>query len=61
LVSAAKLIRDLDSGELHPIRNAGPHCNRCPFREICPTPDDQLYLEALYERRIPKRFKEQEA
>ena len=62
LVSAAKLIRDLDSGELYPIRNAAPHlCNGCAFREICPTPDDELYVETLYEARTPKRLRESAA
>jgi hypothetical protein len=59
LVSAAKLIRDLDSGELTPIRNAAPHlCNGCAYREVCPTPDDELYVEALYERTEPKRSRQ---
>lgn len=59
LVSAAKLVRDLDSGELFPVRNATPMtCNKCAFKEICPNPSDELYIETLYERRVPKRLKE---
>lgn len=57
LVSAAKLIRDLDSGETLPIRNVKPqNCNGCSFREICPAPDSEL-VDALYERTPPKRLR----
>lgn len=56
LTSAAKLIRDLDSGELAPIRNVSAmNCNGCRFREICPHPEDELYVDTLFERTIPKR------
>lgn len=59
LTAAAKLIRDLDSGELAPIRHATPgNCNRCRFMEICPNPDDELYVDTLFERTIPKRQRE---
>ena len=58
LVSAAKLIRDLDSGERYPVRNAIPYiCNGCAFREICADPSDRLYLETLYELTEPKRLR----
>lgn len=55
LVSAAKQIRDLDSGELLPLRSVRPaNCNGCFFREICPSPDEEL-VDALFERTVPKR------
>jgi hypothetical protein len=58
LVSAAKLIRDLDSGELTPVRNASPmHCGSCKFRDICPNPTDRLFVDSLYERTVPKRLR----
>ena len=56
LVSAAKLIRDLDSGELAPIRNARrANCNWCQFRHICPNPRDRLLVDVDFERIPPKR------
>lgn len=56
LVSAAKLIRDLDSGALWPMRNAIPQlCNGCRFRQICANPQDELFVESLFERTVPKR------
>jgi hypothetical protein len=59
LVSAAKLIRDLDSGVLTPIRNAQrANCNFCRFSEICSEPTDSLYVESLFERTVPKRLRE---
>lgn len=55
LVSAAQLVRDLDSGLRHPIRNPSqPNCGGCFFREICPAPDPEL-IDALYVRKAPKR------
>lgn len=62
LVSAAKLIRDLDSGELAPIRNAtSSNCGRCQFREICAEPSDHLFVDSLFVRRPPKRVRALEA
>jgi hypothetical protein len=59
LVSAAKLIRDLDSGALYPMRHALPMlCNGCRFKPICSAPEDHLYVDTLFERRVPKREKE---
>jgi hypothetical protein len=56
LVAAAKLIGQLDSGELYPVRNSRPgNCNGCRYKAICPNPRDELYLDDLYERRPPKR------
>jgi CRISPR/Cas system-associated exonuclease Cas4 (RecB family) len=55
LVSAAKRIRNLDSGDEYPIRNVRPaNCNSCTFREICPEPDSAL-VDATFERTVPKR------
>lgn len=55
LVSAARLIGQLDSGALWPVRNAKPrNCNGCGFRDICAAPDPDL-VDALYERTLPKR------
>jgi hypothetical protein len=56
MISAAKLIRDLDSGELYPIRNASRmHCTGCFYRDICENPRDDLYVESMFERTVPKR------
>lgn len=61
LVTAAKLIRELDAGDLFPIRNASPmHCNGCEFREICAAPDDVFYVDSLFERVLPKRLRSRE-
>lgn len=58
LVSAAKLIRDLDSGELDPIRNAKTTtCNFCRFKAICANPEDDLHVDSLFERTVPKRLR----
>jgi hypothetical protein len=55
LVTAAKVIRDLDSGELYPLRNAHPrNCKGCRYRDICPAPDAGL-VEQFFERTEPKR------
>lgn len=54
LVSAAKLIQQLDSGGLYPIRNPGPQrCPGCVFREICNEPDSDL-VDAYF-RRVPAK------
>jgi hypothetical protein len=56
LVAAAKLIRDLDSGELAPVRHVSPMtCNSCRYRRICAHPEDDLFVESLFERVSPKR------
>lgn len=56
LVTAAKLIRDLDSGELYPLRHAiRPTCNHCDFRSICAEPQDESYVDTLFARNVPKR------
>jgi hypothetical protein len=59
LVTAAKLIRDLDRGELMPVRNAKPgNCNGCKFRRVCKTPDDASVVDLDFERTVPKRLRE---
>jgi hypothetical protein len=56
LVSAAKLIRDLDSGELEPLRHATKMtCNGCRFKAVCDHPEDSLFVDSLFERGTPKR------
>jgi hypothetical protein len=58
LRDAAKLIRDLDSGELTPIRNASrAHCGGCKFRTVCAEPTDELFVDALFKRTVPKRLR----
>jgi len=58
LISAAKLIRDLDSGDLYPLRNARPAiCSGCPFTEICDDPASSA-VDVLFDRRPPKRLRE---
>jgi hypothetical protein len=60
LVSAAKLIRDLDSGALYPIRHAlASTCGGCQFQSICPNPSDELYVDTLFVRTAPKRLRPQ--
>lgn len=59
LVSAARLIRDLDNGTLTPIRNAQRAvCNGCKFKAICADPQDALFVESDFERTVPKRLRE---
>jgi len=58
LVSAAKDIRDLDSGELYPIRNASQLvCNGCRFKRICKDPTGQL-VDDLFLRVPAKQDRE---
>lgn len=62
LVSAAALVRDLDSGALTPIRNAArQRCDSCRYRDICAEPGDELYVNTLFERCPPKRHRTLEA
>lgn len=59
LVSAAQLVRELDSGARYPIRNpTRPNCNGCWFRDVCDHPEDVDLIDALYERRPAKRDRE---
>lgn len=56
LVSAAQLIRDLDSGQLTPVRHVSPmSCNGCRYKAICANPDDDLFVDTQFERVAPKR------
>ena len=55
LVSAARLIQQLDSGDLFPVRNPSPsRCGGCAFKEICDEPTDDL-VDAYFWRVPPKR------
>lgn len=61
LVSTAQLIHELDSGARVPVRNPGrARCPGCPFREICAHPSDVDLVDALYDRRPPKRARDHE-
>lgn len=61
LVSAAQTIRDLDTGQRYPVRNAQPQlCRSCRFKEACASPSDDLYLETLFIFTQPKRLREPE-
>jgi hypothetical protein len=56
LVSEAKKIGQYDRGELFPTRNAQPFiCERCKFKKICDSPRDDLYVDTLFSRGLPKR------
>jgi CRISPR/Cas system-associated exonuclease Cas4 (RecB family) len=60
LRSAARLIQQLDSGVLHPLRNPSPmRCGGCAFRDICAHPRDHELVDALYQR-IPPKHERQE-
>jgi hypothetical protein len=60
LISAAKLIRQLDSAELRPLRNARPAiCSGCPYTEICDDPTSS-FVDTQFDRRPPKRLRETE-
>ena len=59
LRDAAKLIRDLDSGAIVPIRNASrTTCGYCKFKDICAEPTDEMFVDSLFERTVPKRLRE---
>lgn len=59
LVSAAHLIHQLDTGQLFPIRNPSPaRCPGCSFKDVCVDHDPAL-IAALYDRTVPKRFREE--
>jgi CRISPR/Cas system-associated exonuclease Cas4 (RecB family) len=56
LVGAARLIQELDTGRLYPLRHPGrARCPGCPFKDICGTPDDEVLIDALFDRRPPKK------
>jgi hypothetical protein len=55
LVSVARQVSQLDSGELYPVRNPSPmRCPGCAFSQICADPNDQELVNALYDR-IPAK------
>ena len=59
LTGAARLIHQLDTGEIPPLRNVSRiHCGGCQFREICAAPRDTAYVDALFERVPAKRDRE---
>lgn len=52
--SAARLVRELESGRMYPVRNPNPlRCPGCAFREICADRSDDL-IDALFVRVPPK-------
>jgi hypothetical protein len=58
LTAAAKVIRDLDSGVLYPMRNASrANCGNCRFEPVCSEPTDALYIDTLFSRVPPKRLR----
>jgi hypothetical protein len=58
LVTAAKLIRDLDSGDHYPIRNGKrANCNNCKFVGLCMDPRNNYLVDSLFERTEPKRLR----
>jgi hypothetical protein len=59
LRDAGKLITMLDSGELHPVRNAKrATCGFCKFKTICANPTDHLVVDQEFVRTVPKRLRE---
>jgi hypothetical protein len=62
LASVGFLVQQFDSGQLYPVRNPSPmRCPGCPFKEICVDAGDTELVDALYERRPPKRERKEEA
>lgn len=58
LVTAAQIIRDLDSGHFAPIRNGKQStCNRCKFSGICLDPTNSYLIDSVYTRTEPKRLR----
>jgi PD-(D/E)XK nuclease superfamily len=60
LVSAAKLVHQLDTGELAAARNPSrARCPGCPYREICADPVGLADLiDMTFERKPPKRLRD---
>ena len=55
LVSAAKQIHAMETRQLFPLRNAKrQNCGWCPYRDVCPSPNNEL-IDALFERLPPKK------
>lgn len=60
LVSAAKLIHSLDSGDRFPIRNTKAMiCRGCDYKRICAHPEDRTFVDMLFTRGTPKRLKDE--
>jgi len=58
LITAAKVIRDLDNGALHPVRNGKrANCQNCKYMGICPDPRNNFLVDSLFERTEPKRLR----
>lgn len=58
LTGAAKLIRDLDSGALFPIRNGSRGtCQSCRFAGVCMEPTNHFLINSMFERTEPKRLR----
>jgi hypothetical protein len=61
LQSASKLISQLDSGQLYPLRNPSPmRCPGCAFRDICQYPRDTELVDTQFAR-VPAKRDRQEA
>ena len=61
LVSAGRLIADLERGDRYPIRNGQRLiCQGCRYNDICQNPQDTFYVDTLFERTLPKREREKE-
>lgn len=59
LVSLGRQVAALDRGEVYPVRNPSKmRCPGCFFKEICNRPDDTELVDALFDRRPPKRDRE---
>jgi len=56
LAALAARVGQLDRGQLVPVRHASPFtCRTCLYRDVCADPDDTELVDALFERRPPKR------
>jgi CRISPR/Cas system-associated exonuclease Cas4 (RecB family) len=61
LISLGRQVAALDSGQTYPVRNVKPqNCNGCRFREICNDPHDKELVDSLFDRRPPKRNRNDE-
>jgi CRISPR/Cas system-associated exonuclease Cas4 (RecB family) len=61
LVSAARLVAELDSGRRFPVANPSQfRCPGCAFRDICNTPDDVELIDLDFIRKPPKRLRQEE-
>lgn len=61
LISLGRQVAALDSGQTYPVRNVKPqNCNGCRFREICNDPHDTELVDSLFDRRPPKRNRNDE-